>query len=121
MSSAKEPDMKFSNLKYDGAPFIPPMWVGTKVGILKVESASSNKNMLHFCYINLGEYNEGYTPSRVSNYFLSTSAFNVTVLNPGTTSYNYLQPEMQSFFVEYAGTVEPTNTVSFTFAPGSNF
>lgn len=57
--------MSFYNIRSDGSPYFPPVWFGTNVGVTGVVSTSTYQNVLHMCYINYGEINDGYTPVRL--------------------------------------------------------
>lgn len=95
VSNRRGTEMKFYNLRADGSPHFPPQWFGTGVGVTGVTSTSNSENLLHLCYINFGEINDGYNPSRVQNYALTSTPYTLTLNSVSSTTYpNYLYPEI---------------------------
>ena len=117
--------MRYYNLRADGSPHFPPQWFGTGAGVTGVTTTSSSDNVLHLCYINYGEVNDGYTPSRMQNYALTTTigGYTLTLNNVLKTYTNYLLPEIQNWFVDYGGSIAQVTTgaygVWFSLYPGS--
>ncbi len=90
------------------------------MGITGITKDTNMDNYLHFCHTSLAEENNGEA-QRVENFVTNMKSYTIIVTDVSTSSTNPNRklPEIMDWSVDYGGTMDPEDDISFRIWPGS--